>query len=112
MADQVISKREMNKWIPGCPVLIKELSIISSDEDMNLNILAVPCTDKDISFYTADIQYFNARREIVGTDNSVKLKLPSVRSITQTNVAYAEANVLTVTYSDGSVWQNNELEEG
>lgn len=112
MADRVISKHEMNKWIPGCPVLIKELSIISSGEDMNLNILAVPCTDKDIAFYTADIQYFNARREIVGTDNSVKLKLPSVRSITQTNVAYAEANVLTVTYSGGSMWQNNELEEG
>ena len=112
MADRVISKHEMNTWIPGCPVHIKELSIISSAETLKLNIIATACTDKEISHYTADIRYFNARREKIGTDTSVELKLNAVRDITLPNVAYAEAYVLTVTYSDGDSWNNNKSREG
>ena len=102
----------MNKWIPGCPVQIKELSIVSSGEKLKLHIRAESCAERDISRYTADVKYYNERREVIKTDVGVELLLQSEIDIICTCAAYAEATIRSVTYTDGAVWKNVDCAEG
>ena len=112
MGEQIISRHEMNKWISGCPLLLKELTLISRDGKLKLRIHACPCTDREISSHTADVYYYNTRREMIGTDNGAELTRDCEIDVKFTEAAYAEATVRSVTYSDGEVWENSAAEEG
>jgi len=103
--NKTVSRRETNTWIPGCPVQIKEVSLVLLDEKLYTTAKASPCTDEPISYYVADIIYYNQRREEIGQSDNVRLDLKGSVEAEFSDAAYAEAVVRSVYFADGTFWE-------
>ena len=105
--ERVISCRDVNEWIIGCPIRITNVSIISCDDGgIITSVESDVCGDFEKLSYTAIVEYKNTLKETVFKRNNVTLESGGSKFAEkiEARVAYASVTVQSVSDGDRVIW--------
>ncbi len=106
---KLLSDRVHREWIPGCPVRVGRTRVTMTENSLSLTVTSVPCGGFKLSGFTADIDFTGAKRQSVGRLDGVSLTVGEASPVVIPfdDAVYAAVTVRTVTYADGTVWEND-----
>ena len=109
---RVVSEKEFREWIPSCPVQIKKLRIEEKDPggERTLTVFSVPCGDFAVRSFSADLEYRDDRRVLLGVERNTELGCGESApvAIPYEKAVYASALIRSVTLGSGEVWNNSD----
>ncbi len=113
---QIVSDREMREWILGCPIMINRVKLIrfAEGEAPKLEVISAVCGNFPEMSYTADVEYQNERREVIGEKNNLKFKSGKSDLIEtgEVRAVYAYVLIKSVELPDGTFWINETVQRG
>jgi len=106
----VISSRDVNEWIVGCPIRITHICIMLHDDgEFITTVYSDVCGDYGKLSYTAKIVYKNAHKESIFESKDVVLESGEAKFTDDISlkVAYASVTVQSVSESGKVIWEND-----
>lgn len=113
---KIISDRVQREWIHGCPIQVDRTCLFSEkgDDGVFLRVTSVPCGGFSVVSYSADVEFTDAKRQIVGRTDGISLGIGQSEKIAVPfdGAVYAYVIVRSVSLSDGTAWNNESGERG
>ena len=108
---KVISDRDVNEWIIGCPIRITNVKLTKNEDDASprLTVSSEACGDFGRLTYTARVEYKNSHRESIGDTEELTLAC-GVSEAVDTNepsATYASVTVQSVSEAGKVIWEND-----
>lgn len=106
----VVSSRDVNEWIVGCPIRITHIAImLEEDGEFITKVYSDVCGGFGKLSYTAKIEYKNSRKENIFESRDVVLESGEAKftEAISLNVAYATVTVQSVSDSGKVMWTND-----
>ena len=107
----IVSDRDVNEWIYGCPIRIRNVKITKSDDEAfpALSVTSDVCIDLAPLSYTARVEIQNRRRERIGEVCEIRLHsgVSELVPLDVADAAYASVTVQSVFSSEKLIWSND-----
>ena len=106
----VVSNRDVDEWMVGCPIRITNVSIVENDSgELITTVKSDVCGDFAKLSYTAKVEYKNSRKENIFESRDVVLESGEAKFTEEISlkVAYATVTVQSVSDSGKVIWEND-----
>ena len=108
---KVISDRDVNEWIIGCPIRITNVKLTKDEDDASprLTVSSEACGDFGRLTYTARVEYKNPHREIIGGAAELTLACGASEAVdtNEPSATYASVTVQSVSEAGKVMWTND-----
>ena len=105
---KIISEREQNEWIQGCPLQVKRTAVVSNSAGRPAAVVtSCPCTEEEIAGFSARIECLDAHKEHIGYIDATSLKagVSEEVPIGFDDCVYAHTVIMSVEIN-GGIWKN------